>query len=75
LLLLLQTPPSIVEAETHPVKETKTRFNRKPSKKAAPVRRVALSTEEQRAYEALAQERGKRESDYGRHLPRDAKTR
>ena len=57
------------------MKDTKPRFRRKPSKKAAPVKRVALSTEEQQAYETLAQERGKRESDYGRHLPRDAKTR
>ena len=57
------------------MKETKTHFRRRPSKKAAPVKRVALSLEEQQAYEAQAQERDKRENDYGRHLPRDTKAR
>jgi hypothetical protein len=57
------------------MKEPNPRFRRKPSKKAEPVRRVALSAEEQLAYETLAQERGKRETDYGRHLPRDTKKR
>ncbi len=74
-LVITADPPSTAQPETDFVKETKQRFARKPSKKSAPVKRVSLSTEEQQAYETLAQERGKRESDYSRHLPRDAKTR
>ncbi len=42
-------------------------------KKSAPVKRVVLSAEAQKAYEKIVEERDARDRDYARHLSADNK--
>ncbi len=54
--------------------ETGERYKRATSrKKSAPVKRVVLSPEAQKAYEKLVQDRDARDRDYARHLAADNK--
>jgi hypothetical protein len=50
-------------------------FKKAPRKKAAPVKRVALSAEARKAYEEMMQSRDERDRSYGQFLPADGKTR
>lgn len=50
-------------------------FKKAPRKKAAPVKKVALSAEARRAYEDMMQNRDERARSYGQFLPADGKTR
>jgi hypothetical protein len=50
-------------------------FKKAPRKKAAPVKKVALSAEARRAYEDMIQNRDERARSYGQFLPADGKTR
>jgi len=52
-------------------------YKRAPSrrKKTAPVKRVVLSPDANKAYEKLVQERDEKQRDYARHLSADNKPR
>ena len=47
----------------------------KPRQRTAPARKVELSAEDRKAYEALAESREERDRTYTRHLPADSKRR
>ena len=47
----------------------------KPRQRTAPGKRIVLSDEQKKAYEALAESRDERERNYTRHLPADKKGR
>ncbi len=55
--------------------DTTQKFKPRERRKAAPVKRVTVSEEARKAYEALVKERDEADRTYGRHLSEEQKGR